>query len=133
MRRALTAAAVAGVVSAVPSTASAVASGGDPFEATLAAGSILLPRETRRWRLAAAAAPVHATMSLFWALVLERTLPRRHPVRWGAAAGAGIAVLDLIVIGRRFSRVRELPFLPQLADHVAFGVTVALVLSRGAA
>lgn len=49
-------------------------------------------------------------------------------VLWGAAAGLGISWLDLVVIGRRFPRVRELPFRPQLAHHVAFGVVVASML-----
>ena len=70
-------------------------------------------------------------MSLFWTVVLERVLPRRHPLVSGSAAGAAIAAFDLLVVGRRFPRVRALPFVPQLADHVVFGVTVALVLRGG--
>jgi hypothetical protein len=132
MKRVLVAAAVGGLVSGVPSTVAAVVAGRDPLEATLAAGSLLLPRETRRLRLAAAAVPVHAVVSLFWTLVLDRTLPRRRPVPWGAAAGAAIAALDLVVVGRRLPRVRGLPFLPQLADHVAFGAVVGALVRKGA-
>jgi hypothetical protein len=48
---------------------------------------------------------------------------------WGALAGLGIAALDLGLIGRRFPRVRALPQLPQVADHVAYGATVGAVLA----
>ena len=130
MRRGLFAGAVAAVVSAVPSTVWSLAAGRDPLEATLAAGSILLPAETRRGRLLAAAVPVHLALSLGWGVVLERILPRRREVATGAAAGLGIAALDLGLIGRRFARVRGLPLGPQLADHVAYGATVGYVLAR---
>jgi hypothetical protein len=126
----LVAGAVAAAVSGVPSTLSALAAGRDPLEATLAAGSMLLPGETRRDRLAAAAGPVHVAVSLGWAVVLARALPRRRTIAAGAAAGLGIAALDLGVLGRLFPRVRALPLLPQLADHLVFGATVGLVLER---
>jgi hypothetical protein len=102
----------------------------DPLEATLAAGSMLLPDEERTARLLAAAVPVHFGVSILWAVVLERVLPRRHGVWWGAAAGLGIAALDLLVVGRRFERIRKLPLAPQLADHVLYGATVGYALSR---
>lgn len=127
---ALAAGAVAAVVSGAPSTLWALSRGGDPLAATLAAGSVLLPRETRRGRLAAAAVPLHLALSFGWAVVLERTLPRRHEVAAGAAAGVTIAALDLGVAGRLFPRIRALPLLPQLADHVAYGLTVGYVLAR---
>jgi hypothetical protein len=126
----LVAAAVAAAVSGVPSTLSALTAGRDPLEATLAAGSMLLPRETRRGRLVAAAVPVHLAVSLGWVVILARVLPCRRTAAAGAAAGLGIAVLDLGVLGRRFPQVRALPLLPQLADHVVFGATVGLVLER---
>jgi hypothetical protein len=127
---ALAAGAVASVLSGLPSTLWAAATRRDPFEATLAAGSLLLPRETRRPLLYAAAVPVHLTLSLGWALVLGRVLPRGHELRNGALAGLGIAALDLRVVGRLFPRVRALPLAPQIADHVLYGATVGFVLSR---
>jgi hypothetical protein len=127
---ALAAGAVAAVVSGAPSTLWALSRCCDPLAATLAAGSVLLPRETRRGRLAAAAVPLHLALSFGWAVVLERTLPRRHEVAAGAAAGVTIAALDLGVAGRLFPRIRVLPLLPQLADHVAYGLTVGYVLAR---
>lgn len=108
----------------------ALATGRDPLEATLAAGTLLLPRETRPERLAAAAVPVHVALSLGWGVVLARVLPRRRAPLWGAAAGLGIAALDLGVVGRSFPRVRALPLAPQLADHVAYGVCVGVALRR---
>jgi hypothetical protein len=120
--------AVAAVVSGIPSTVHAVVTGRDPLEATLAAGSVLLPEETRPERLLAAAVPVHLALSLGWGVVLARVLPRRPSLVAGAAAGLAIAALDLGVVGRRFSRVRALPLAGQLADHAAFGAVVAAVL-----
>jgi len=127
---ALAAGAVAAVVSGAPSTVWALSTGGDPLAATLAAGSVLLPRETRRSRLAAAAIPLHLTLSFGWAVVLERALPPRHEVAAGAAAGLAIAALDLGAARTLFPRIRALPLLPQLADHVAYGLTVGYVLAR---
>ena len=132
MRRALLAGAFAGAVSGAPSTLYALRTGRDPLEATLAAGSLLLPRERRRGRLAAAAVPAHLGLSLGWAAVLERMLPRRPSLSAGAAAGLAVAAIDLGLVGRRFERVRALPLVPQLADHALFGATVALALRRRA-
>lgn len=112
----------------MPSTVWSLATGGDPLEPTLAAGSILLPRETRRVRLAAAAVPVHLALSLGWAIALDRL--RTRTALSGAVAGIGIAALDLGVAGRLFPRIRALPLLPQVADHVAYGATVGFVLAR---
>ena len=120
----------AGVLSGAPSTAYALARRRDPLEATLAAGSVLLPHETRRGRLAGAAVPVHAAISLAWALALARVLPLRRPALEGMAAGLVIAVLDLGVLARPFPRIRALPLGPQLADHVAYGVVAATALAR---
>jgi hypothetical protein len=126
----MAAGAVAAVVSGVPSTLWALKAGGDPLEATLAAGSLLLPRETRRGRLLAAAVPVHLALSLSWGVVLARVLPERRTVAAGTAAGLAIAALDLGVIGRRAPRVRSLSTLPQLTDHAVFGAMVGAVLGR---
>jgi hypothetical protein len=121
--------ALAAVVSGAPSTLHALATGRDPLAATLAAGSILLSGEERRGRLLLAAIPVHLTISLGWAVVLAAVLPRRRTVPLAAAGGLAIAALDLGVIGRRFPRVRALPVLAQLADHVVYGATVGAVLA----
>jgi hypothetical protein len=126
----LTAGFVAAILSGLPSALWSLAARRDPLEATLAAGSILLPSERSRSRLVAAAIPVHVSLSLGWALVLARVLPRRCETAAGAVAGLGIAALDLGLIGRRFQRIRALPWLPQVADHVAFGATVGYVLGR---
>lgn len=128
MRDVIRAAAIAGVVSGAPSTLHALLSGGDPLEASLAAGTLLLPGETRRGRLLLAAGAAHAGLCLGWARVLAWILPGRRTIPAGAAAGLAIAGLDLGLVGRRFPRIRALPVLPQVADHVAFGVTVAAVL-----
>jgi hypothetical protein len=125
---AVRAGAVAAVLSGAPSTLHAVATGRDPLEATLAAGSILLPGEMRRAHLLAAAVPVHLALSLGWAVVLDRAGVRT--ARAGAVAGLAIAALDLSIAGNRFPRIRALPVLPQLADHVAFGAIAGRMLGR---
>jgi hypothetical protein len=119
---------VAAVVSGAPSTLTALATRRDPLEATVAAGSILLPHENRRGPLLAAAVPAHLAISGFWGMVLGGVLRRRRSVAVGAAAGIVIAVVDLVAIGARWPRVRALPLIPQFADHIAFAVTVAVLL-----
>jgi hypothetical protein len=121
---------IAAVVSGIPSTVIALARGDDPLEATAAAGSILVSRESGTLLRLTAAAPVHVALSLGWGVVLSALLPRRATIAWGAAAGLCIAALDLVVIGRRFARIDALPLGPQVADHVAYGAVVGTVLRR---
>jgi hypothetical protein len=121
--------AVAAVLSGAPSTLHALATRSSPLEATLAAGTLLLPRERRPLALAFAAVPVHLGLSFGWALLLAALLPRRRTVAAGTLAGLAIAALDLGVVGRRRPRIRALPQLPQVLDHVAYGATVGAVLS----
>jgi hypothetical protein len=124
----LRAAAWAAALSGIPSTVHALATGRDPLEAALAAGSVLLPHEQSRTRLLAAAVPVHLAISLGWTLVLDRAGVRT--ARGGALAGLAVAALDLGVAARSFPRVRALPLGPQLADHAAFGAIAAVLLDR---
>jgi hypothetical protein len=121
---------VASIVSGAPSTVHALLAGADPLEATLAAGTLLLPGEERRSRLLRAAAPVHLALSVGWGIALAALLPRRRTLAAGALGGLLIAALDLGIIGRRFPRIRALPVGPQVADHVAFGAVVGAVVAR---
>ncbi len=130
VRDALVSGAVAAVVSGVPSTAHALLSGLNPVEASLAAGTLLLPREERASRLLPAALVAHGTLSLGWALVLCAALPRRATLGWSVLAGLAIAALDLGVVGRRYPRIRALPLAPQVLDHVAYAATVGALVSR---
>jgi hypothetical protein len=130
IKRGLVAGAVAGVVSGAPSTLHALVTQGDPLEATVAAGSILLRDETRRAALVLAAVPVHAALSLGWGVALAAVLPRRQPELWGAVAGLAIATLDLGVVGRKLPRIAALPVVPQVLDHLAYGACVGAVLRR---
>lgn len=118
----------AALLSGTPSTLHALATGRDPLEAALAAGSILLPDETRRRRLLAAAVPVHLALSLGWAVALDRA--RVRSVGRGALAGLAIGAVDLTLAARFVPRIRALPLLPQLADHAAYGAIVGRVLAR---
>jgi hypothetical protein len=124
--RVLRAAAWAAALSGTPSTAHALATGRDPLEAARAAGTILLPRETRPDRLLAAAVPIHVGISLAWTIVLARA-GVRGAIR-GGIAGLAIAAVDLGFAARRFPRIRQLPLGPQLADHAAFGAIVGRLL-----
>jgi len=127
---ALVAGAVASLLSGVPSTLHAIATGMNPLEASLAAGTLLLGDEQRPSRLLPAAIVAHGALSLGWALALASLLPARRTVVWSVLAGLAIAALDLGVVGRRYERIRALPLLPQVLDHVAYGATVGYVLSR---
>jgi hypothetical protein len=127
---ALAAGAVASVLSGAPSTLHALATDRDPLEASLAAGTLLLANGRRPARLLPAAAVAHVALSLGWALVLAAVLPRRRTIAAAAAAGLAIAALDLGLVGRRFERIRALPLWPQVLDHVAYAVTVGVVLER---
>lgn len=118
------------VLGGLPSTVHALVTGGDPLEAGRAAGSLLLPGEQRTSRLLPAGAVAHAGISLAWGVVLAATLPRRRTLPSAAAAGLVIAALDLGLVARAFPRVRALPVLPQLVDHVAYGAVVGAVLAH---
>ncbi|MDT7787522.1 MAG: hypothetical protein QOF58_5941 [Pseudonocardiales bacterium] len=107
---------LAAVLSGVPSTVHALASGDDPLRATRAAGSLVGGG-------AGAGVAVHLVVSGWWMFVLRRL--RVRGVVGGAVAGLLIAALDLEVIGRRNAQLRALPKVPQWLDHVAFGVLIA--------
>jgi hypothetical protein len=118
----------AAAASAIPSTAWSLARGDDVLDGARAAGAMLLPHERRTPVLLAAAAPVHLALSAGWAGVIAAATPRRAEPAFGVLAGLGIATLDLVVIGRRIPSIRALPQGRQWADHVAYGLTVGLVL-----
>jgi hypothetical protein len=116
---------VATVFSGLPSTLHAVATGADPLEATRAAGAMLLPHATETAALFAAAAVVHPLVSLFWTAVFGVLLPGRHVVAAAVAGSAAVALLDLRVIAPQFfPAVAALPFWPQVADHLMWGLLV---------
>jgi hypothetical protein len=127
VRDGLVAGSVGAVLGGVPSSVYGVATG-TLEEPTLAAGSMLLPDEQRADRLVAAAVPVHLGLSLGWGVILAHVLPRRRPVTEGVLAGAIIAVVDLMMGRRVRRRVAGLPLAPQVADHLAYAITVALTL-----
>ena len=125
----VTAGGCAAVLSGIPSTVHAWWTGGDVMEATRAAGAMLIPAGSGDAALFAAAAIVHAAVSLFWAAVLVWLLPRRHVIIGAIVALAIVAVLDLRIIGPLFPEVYALPFWPQFADHLAFGAVFGAVLA----
>jgi len=130
MDPALQAGLVAAVVSGAPSTVWTLLEGGDVTEGGRALGRVLLPREERTWVLLAAGAPVHGALSVGWAYVLAAVLPERDEAVAGVIGGLGIAALDLAVLGRCFPSIAALPQGRQWADHVAYGLSVGLVLRK---
>ena len=128
MSGALEAGLAGAALSGLPSTVVTLLRGEDLLDGARAAGAIVLPGERRTAVLLAAATPVHLALSLGWAAVLARVLPRGREPLWGAVAGLAIAALDLGVIGRRIPAIRSLPQGRQWADHLAYGLTVGLVL-----
>ena len=119
------------LLSGLPSTVWALLQRSDATAATRAAGAMLLPHETRFAYLLAAAALVHALVSLGWATVLWYLLPRRQVVLWALAASAAIALVDLRLIAPAFfPAVAALDFWPQLADHLMWGAAFGQVLRR---
>ena len=96
--RAIRAGAWAAALSGLPSTLHALATGRDPLEATKAAGSILLPRETRTLPLVLAAVPLHLALSFGWALALEKGRVRGTVP--GTMAGLAIAAQHEILYAR---------------------------------
>jgi hypothetical protein len=121
LRDGVAAGSVAALVSGAPSTLYAVLTRGRLLEPTLAAGTLLLPRERRVGAPAARrrAGPPRPVTRL--GVCTRSRVPRERTMAPGALAGLGIAALDLGVTGRHYPRIRELPKLPQVADHVAYG------------
>ena len=92
---------------------------------------MLLPGETASGKLIAAAAVVHPAVSLFWSVILWRTLPRRATLEWALLAAVLIGLLDLKVIAPAFfPAVAALDFWPQMADHLAWGALFGLTVQR---
>ncbi len=127
-------AAVAGTLawalSGLPSTVWTLVRGGNPLVEAQAAGTLLLSRTAGRAALLVAGAGAHTVLSYGWATVLALSLPGRRAREAGAVAGLAIAALDLGIIGRRYPAIRALPALPQIADHLAFGLLVGAVVAH---
>ncbi len=118
---------LATLLSGIPSTLYAFLTGADPLEATRAAGAMISRPDS-----IAAAALVHASVSLFWALLLGLVLPYRNTTLWALLASAAIALLDLKMIAPIFfPEVAALDFWPQFADHLMWGFCYSVGLSVG--
>ena len=127
----LAAGTAATLVSGIPSTVYAWLSGGDPLEATRAAGAMLIPAVSPLTQLLVAAAIVHVAISFFWAAILVAVLPRTHILVSATAAAALIGFVDLRLIAPLlFPEVAALAFVPQMADHLMWGASLGWVLAR---
>ena len=96
------------------------------YDTTRAVGTLVPPGRPGLGRGVA----VHLAISMLCGEMLARTLPRDHPVEWGAAAGFVIGVINVGVIGRSFPAISGLPLVPQLADNLMFGMVFGAVLDR---
>jgi hypothetical protein len=120
----------AALLSGVPSTAITLVRGEDVLASTRAAGAMVLGERAGSRSSLVAGGAAHLVLSAGWTVVIRRAVasaPSRVDRAYrGALVGAGIAVLDLGVIGRRFPAIGELDTVPQVADHLAFGALAAL-------
>ena len=123
LREVVLAAAVAGTVSGAPSTPHALATGRSPLAAARAAGALLGKESLVRGAIA------HVAITLWWVAVLAAVLPRGREVPGGLAAAFGIHGLDMGLIGRRVPAIAALPQVPQLLDHLVFGVATGATLA----
>ncbi len=120
---------MATVFSGLPSTLNALATGGDPLEATRAAGAMMVAADSDPAVLLMAAGTVHAVVSAFWAGIFGVLLPRRRVAAWAVAGAAAVAVLDLGLIAPLFfPSVAALAFWPQFADHLMWGLLLGATL-----
>ena len=126
----LAAGALAWALSGLPSTAWTLARGGNPLGAVRAAGTLVVSPAAGPACLLVAGAAAHTVISFGWALLLAVVLPERRTRPAGAAAGLAIAALDLGAIGRHYPAIRALPTLPQIADHLVFGILVGAVVGE---
>lgn len=130
VRDGLVAGAVAGIVSGAPSTLHALMTRRGALDAVAAAGRLVLPAGAPKGARVVAGGLVHAALSCGWGITLAHVLPRGREAVAGAAAGVVIAAFDLGIVGRRVDEIRALPLVPQVADHLAFGIVAGLVISE---
>jgi hypothetical protein len=100
------AAAVAALLSGIPSTLYAWWMKGDVMEATRAAGAMLIAPGSSDTALVVAAAIVHCVISLFWAALLVWLLPRKH-ISTGAVVSIRKCAPRLCVFDATASSVRR--------------------------
>ena len=128
-RAALVAGGLAGVVSGIPSTVYLLLTGGDLFASVNALVAMVTTDELPMLYRISIAAAVHFAVSFWWASVLVVLMPRRAPIVGALIASALIAFLDLKLIAPRFfAEAAALAFIPQIADHLAWGAAVGAVL-----
>lgn len=132
-RRVIEATLVAATFSGLPSTLHAAverrslrSAAGYVYHATRAVGTLVPPGRPGFGR----GVLVHLAISMLCGEALARSLPRDHPIEWGAAAGLVIGTINVGVIGRSFPAIRALPLVPQIADNVMFGAVFAVTLDR---
>ena len=128
-RTTLVAGGLAGLLGGIPSTVYLLLTGGDLLAAVNALAAMATANELPVLYRIAVAGGVHFAVSFFWASVLVALLPRRAPILGALVASALIALLDLKLIAPRFfPEAAALAFMPQLADHLAWGATIGAVL-----
>lgn len=119
---------MAGLAGGAPSTLHTIASGGAWLESINAIAAMANAENlSLGWRVSVAAA-IHFAISFVWASALIAILPRWRTLLWASAAGAAIAVVDLLFVAPIFfPDVAALSFWPQFADHIVWAVVVGVV------
>lgn len=113
--------------SGLPSTLWSLTADRSVLTSVWATGHLLAPGLPAGLKLFLLASVVHVAVSFFWTAILVLVLPSPTWF-WGVIAGVLIAVVDLKLIGPCFPSISDLDFLPQLADHLAFGFIVGVVV-----
>jgi hypothetical protein len=121
---------LAGALSGAPSTVHAAISGRSLLGSTRAIADVLGLEDAAPLVRLAVGVTVHGVLSLGWAVVAARALPRRRTVVVGVLSGVVVGVVDLAIGRRRVAALRDLPLGPQLADHAAFGAIAGAVIAR---
>lgn len=103
---------------------------GDLPAAARAAGSIVLPERAAPATLAAVGVLTHSAVAMNWGVVMSRFLNRQRPTTHGVAVGVGLFAFQYWLFGRCYPRIRSLPAVVQLADHLLYGAVTGAALSR---
>ncbi len=126
LREAIGAGVVAAALSGAPSAVAWGAGRLDALDATRRIGGAFLGR-----RSLVAGSAGHLAISLLWALPAPLLARSRAPLAVGAAYGAAIYAVDFKLIApRRYPELADLDSPIQLADHLAYGVTVVEAARR---
>lgn len=121
---------IAAVASGIPSTTYFIISGQNILLSIRAIGLIFFANSYPDYLILFVSACIHLMVSLFWCILLKLLMPQTKPLFFGIMAGIVIAVVDILLIGSHIPAIEHLAFLPQLADHILWGLIVTFIYSQ---